>query len=342
MIRLQDVARRAGVSAATVSRAINEPHRLNVATLARVEEAIRALGYRPSRVARRLRVEKGLSRLVGLVIPDIQNPFFADIARGVEDAASRDGYAVFLGNSDDELEKERRYLEVMVAESVDGIVLPPSSSRSEAAEELARSGMPLVCVDRRLTRVRVDTVSVDNALGAEQAVEHLIGLGHSRIGFIVGRLDLSTSVERLEGFERAFRRHGLEQPAGLVVAGDSRASTGRERAMELLRSQERPTALLAGNSMLTLGVLEAIHALGLRIGRDIALIGYDDMPWSLALDPPLTVVRQPAYELGFRAMELLLRRMRAPGGSTTTLLLEPELIVRRSCGAGGAGENPPD
>jgi DNA-binding LacI/PurR family transcriptional regulator len=342
MARLQDVARRAGVSAATVSRAINEPHRLKVVTLARVEEAIRALGYRPSRVARRLRVEKGLSRLVGLVIPDIQNPFFAEIARGVEDAASRDGYAVFLGNSDDDLEKERRYLEVMLSESVDGIVLPPSSSWSVAAEEVARSGVPLVCVDRRLTRVKVDTVSVDNALGAEEAVEHLVGLGHTRIGFIVGRLDLSTSVERLEGFERALRRHGIEQSAGLVMAGDSRANTGRERALELLQSAERPTALLAGNSMLTLGVLEAIHSLGLRIPRDIALIGYDDMPWSLALDPPLTVVRQPAYELGFRAMELLLRRMRQPGGSTTTLLLQPELIVRSSCGAGRAGATPPD
>jgi DNA-binding LacI/PurR family transcriptional regulator len=333
MSRLHEVAKLAGVSPSTVSRALSRPEMVSEGTRARVEEAVRRLKYRPSRVARRLRVERGLSGLVGLVIPDLQNPFFAELARGAEDVAQARGYTVLIGNADEDLEKETRYLEVMRSESVDGIMLPPSSGVNSAAIEMWREGMPLVCVDRRIAGVDVDTVVVDNARGAYDAVAHLIGLGHRRIGFLEGIPGISTSRERLQGYRAALGDHGIEAGRELTRSGDSRRESGRRLGEDLLGQPDRPHALLVGNGMMTLGVLEAIRGLGLRIPEDIAVVGYDDMPWAPVLTPPLTVVRQPGYELGSRAMELLLGRIADPGRSTTAISLQPELVVRGSCGA---------
>lgn len=336
MATLRDVAKLAGVSTSTVSRALSRPELVNRRTRARVEEASRSLGYSPSRVARRLRVERGRASLVGLIIPDLQNPFFAELARGVEDAAQRHGFTVLIGNSDEQQEKERRYLEVMQAESVDGVILPPISERDPAATELVRSGKPVVLVDRRLAKVQADTVVADNVGGAYRATEHLLGLGHRRIGFIEGRPEVSTSRERLEGYTQALAAHGIPRQPELVRSGDSRQQSGRRLAGRLLELSDRPTALLVGNSLMTLGAVESIQRKGLRIPEDVALVGYDDMPWALAMSPPLTVVRQPGYELGHRAMELLLQRMENPGRSKVVVVLEPELVVRRSCGSGVA------
>jgi DNA-binding LacI/PurR family transcriptional regulator len=333
MIKLRDVAELAGVSMSTVSRTICRPQIVNDRTRARVQEAIRVLGYRPSRVARRLRVERGQSSLVGLVIPDIQTPFFADLARGMEDVAQQRGYNVFLGNSDDDIDKERRYLEVMLAEAVDGVILRPCAGHDEAAEELARSETPMVCVDRRLAKATVDTVLIDNVRGAHAATEHLVRLGHGRIGFVAGPRWISTSQERLQGYRQALADHGIEVDNALVREGDARQASGRQLAAELLNLPESPTALLVSNSLMTLGALEAVRLAGLRVPEQVALVGYDDVPWSLAIDPPLTVVRQPAYEVGRRAMELLLKRLQDPERSVTLLQLQPELTVRKSCGA---------
>lgn len=334
MVTLEDVARAANVSISTVSRVLNGSSLVAEETRKRVQQAIEALGYQPSRVARRLRRERRPANLIGLIIPDIQNPFFADLARGVEDVAQQHGYMVFLGNSDEDAAKEKLYLDLMRAESVDGLILPPNAERDAAASELARSGLPMVCVDRRLAKVTVDTVVVDNVRGAYEAVEHLIRLGHRRIGFIEGRPELSTSKERLEGYRKALKDYGTEPDPALVRQGDSRQASGRRLTLELLESPDPPTALFVGNNLMTLGALEAIHSLGLRIPEDIAIVGYDDMPWALAFNPPLTAVRQPGYEVGRRAMELLLQRIREPKRSTTLVLLQPELIVRESCGAG--------
>jgi DNA-binding LacI/PurR family transcriptional regulator len=333
MASLQEVARAAGVSPSTVSRAISRPDMVNAETRKRVEAAVRALGYRPSRVARRLRLTHGYSDLVGLVIPDLQNPFFADLARGVEDVAARHGYTVLIGNSDESVEKETRYLNAMRAEAVDGIILPPSCEGRSAAVDLARAGVPLVCVDRRLDKASVDTVLVDNVRGASEATEHLVGLGHRRIGYLEGKQGVSTTRERLEGYRSALARHGIESDPALVLAGDSRPDGARRLAASLLGSPGRPSALLVGNGMMTLGAVEAIHDLRLRIPEDVAVVGYDDMPWARALVPALTVVRQPGYELGSRAMELLRQRIREPERSITTVMLQPELVIRGSCGA---------
>jgi LacI family transcriptional regulator/LacI family repressor for deo operon, udp, cdd, tsx, nupC, and nupG len=334
MARLQDVARIAEVSISTVSRVVNEPELVNKETRRRVQKAIDQLGFLPNRVARRLRGEGGEAKLIGLVLPDIQNPFFADLARGVEDVAQRHGYLVFLGNTDEDAAKEKLYLDVMRAESVDGIIVPPSSETDEAVADLVRRKLPVVCVDRSLRRGKVDTVVVDNVRGAREAMEHLIGLGHRRIGFIEGLPQLSTSRERLQGYRQALEEHGIAFDPSLVLQGDSRQASGRELTRELLALPERPTALLVGNNLMTLGALEMIHQKGLRIPEDVAILGYDDMPWALALNPPLTAVRQPGDEVGRRAMELLLQRIRDPQRSVSLVMMQPELVVRKSCGAG--------
>jgi DNA-binding LacI/PurR family transcriptional regulator len=334
--RLQDVADAAGVSASTVSRVISRPELVNEETRARVERKIAELGYRPSRVARRLRLETGRSSLIGLLIPDIQNPFFADVVRGVEDAAREHGYALFLGNSDENAAQEARYLDVMRAESVDGVILPPVSGSDAAVAGLVDDGIPVVCVDRRLRRTVVDTVTIDNETGARDATEHLVSLGHRRIGFVVGLPELSTSEERRRGYRMALDAAGIPVEPELVREGDSRQASGRRLAAELLELSDPPTALVVGNGLMTLGALEAIRASGRTIPDDVALIGYDDMPGALAFDPPLSVVRQPAHEMGRRALELLLDRIAHADRAPQLVMLQPRLVVRGSCGGASA------
>lgn len=330
MATLRDVAREADVSVSTVSRVFNEPDKVRKDTLLKVQRAVNELGYRPSRVARRLRLENGLAHMLGLVIPDIQNPFFADLARGVEDVAQANGYTVIVNNSDEDPRKQKLCLETLRTESVDGVIVPPVREKDEDIDALAASGVPIVCVDRRMKDIAYDTIVSDNVRGAHEAVSHLIEHGHRRIGLIGGIPTISTSIERREGYERALVDNGIEVDHDLIREGDSRQGSGRSMAESLLDLPDRPTALFSGNNLMTLGALEAIHLRGLRIPGDISIVAYDDVPWALALNPPLTAVDQPGYEIGRRAAEMLLQRIHEPKRSPTLVTLQPKLIVRKS------------
>ena len=330
MASLQEVAQRAKVSIATVSRVLNKSDKVVPETRAIVEQALRELGYRPSRVARRLRMKDGRAHLVGLIIPDIQNPFYAAIARGVEDAAYAAEYALLLCNSDENPEKERFYLDVMLSESVDGIVLPPFDDTDAAVIEMAATGMPVVCVDRSMAKLKTDLVEVDNHRGAFEAVSHLLDKGHKHIGLIEGRSQVSTSRERRRGYLDALAERGITVRKELMRAGDFKQESGRILANELLALRKPPTALFVCNNLMTVGALATIHQRGLRVPQDVAIVGFDDLPWAEALDPPLTVVRQPAYEVGRQAMELLLKRIMDPDRAPVTVRLLPELVTRSS------------
>jgi DNA-binding LacI/PurR family transcriptional regulator len=330
MASLQEVARQAKVSIATVSRVLNKSDKVVPETRAVVEQALRDLDYRPSRVARRLRMKDGHAHLVGLIIPDIQNPFYAEIARGVEDAAYANRYALLLCNSDENLEKERFYLDVMLDESVDGLVLPPFDETDAAVVDIVKTGMPVVCVDRSLSKVKTDLVEVDNHRGALDAVNHLLDKGHKQIGLIEGRADVSTSRERRRGYLDALAARGIAPRKELMRAGDFKQESGRVLTNELLDLRKPPTALFVCNNLMTVGALGALHQRGLRVPQDVAVVGFDDLPWAEALDPPPTVVRQPAYEVGKQAMELLLKRIIEPTRPAVTVRLLPELVVRRS------------
>jgi DNA-binding LacI/PurR family transcriptional regulator len=332
MATLKDVAREADVSVSTVSRVFNDPEKVRPDTRQRVREASEALDYKPSRVARRLRVQEGEANLLGLVIPDIQNPFFADVTRGVEDVARDQDYALILSNSDESPDKQRLAVDTLVTEEVDGVIVPPVSAEDPEVRRLLDSGIAVVCVDRRIENERVDTIVSDNRQGAYDAVSHLIDLGHQRIAFIGGIPRISTSTERREGYEKALHDHDLPVDPALIKEGDSRRERGTYLTNDLLDLDDPPTALFTGNNLTTLGALAAINTRGLSVPDDVALVGYDDIPWAMALNPPPTVIDQPGYEMGRRATRILLNRLASPDRSPTTVTLQPKLIVRQSCG----------
>jgi DNA-binding LacI/PurR family transcriptional regulator len=327
---LQEVAQRARVSIATVSRVLNKSDKVVPETRAVVEQALLDLGYRPSRVARRLRMNTGHAHLVGLIIPDIQNPFYAEIARGVEDAAYASEYALILCNSDENQDKERFYLDVMQAESVDGIVLPPFDDTDVGVVEMVKTGIPVVCVDRSHGKVKTDLVEVDNYQGGLEAVRHLIAKGHKSIALIEGRTQVSTSRERRRGYVDALTERGIAIRKDLMRGGDFKQESGRLLTNELLDLRKPPTALFVCNNLMTVGALAALHQRGVRVPDEIALVGFDDLPWAEALDPPPTVIRQPAYEVGRQAMELLLKRIMEPNRPAVTVRLLPQLVIRKS------------
>jgi DNA-binding LacI/PurR family transcriptional regulator len=331
MATVKDVARRANVSTATVSRIINNQDTVSPEIRERVLTAIQELDYRPSRVARRLRTNSTF--VIGLVISDIQNSFYTSLTRGVEDVASANGYSLLLCNTDEDPHRERKYLEVMHEENVAGIILA-SATENEHEVKLINAGIPVVALDRVITDVAVDTVLVDNTAGARQAVEHLMARGHRRIGAILGERPITSSIERLAGYEEALRNSGLPVDPDLIRRADLRQVDDSTRcAAELLNLPERPSALFTGNSLITLGALRAINAAGLRIPRDVALVAFDDIPWGEWLDPPLTAIRQPTYRLGQTAAEMLLARIAEPGRPVAQVRLPAELIVRASSGA---------
>lgn len=326
-----DVARRARVNISTVSRTINQTGKIGLKTQERVRRVMREMNYKPNRVARRLRTHEGKSNLLGLIIPNIQNPFFADLARGVEDVAYANNFAVLFCNYDEDPGKEQFYLDIMQAESVDGIILPPIHEHDAAVMQVVRNGTPVVCVDRSMTDAVLDKVEVDNRRGAFEAVGHLIGLGHRHIGLIGGPADSSTGRERLAGYNAAHAKAGVPIRTRYVRFGDYKAESGRRLADDLLSEPEPPTALFVCNRLMTVGALGTIYERGLRIPDEIAIIGFDELPLAGVFNPPLTVVRQPAYEVGKCAAELMIRRLDDPGRAPTSLVLPPELIVRKSC-----------
>jgi LacI family transcriptional regulator len=335
MATLQDVANLAGVSASTVSRVLNNHPYVTEETSARVVAAMKKLNYSPSRVAQQLRTHT--SQIIGLILSDISNPFFTSVIRGIQDVAYRNGFSLIVCNSDEDPERERAYVEILLAERVAGVIIAPALDASPAYGPLFEAGVPVVCVDRPLDGYDADTALVDNVKGASEATSHLIGLGHTRIGLISGPLTITTGLRRQEGYVKALAEHNLPVDPGLMVEGDFDYDSGHRGALALLQLEDPPTALFVGNNLMTLGALNAVHAIGLRIPDDIAVVGFDDMPWAPSLNPPLTAVSQPTYELGERSAELLLQRVRERSLPVRQIVLEPVLVVRDSCGAGKAG-----
>ena len=331
MVTLKDVAKRANVSFSTVSRAINEPGMVKPATRARIEDAIRQLDYTPHRAARRLRGRAAHAKIFGLLIPDIENPFYSGIVRGVEERAFAEGYAVILSNTNEDPDREEFYLNVLRQEAAAGAILPPFSDGGKRTLDPDALGFPVVCFDRRPIQEELDAVVVDNEHGAFMAVSHLAELGHRRIGGIVASVNLSTSREREAGYRRALAEHGLPEDDALIRSGEPRAEAGHELALELLQSDAPPTALFVGNNVMTMGALTALRERGLEIPTDVSIVTFDDPPWASLVTPPLTSVRQPTYEIGRTAADLLLRRVESPDLDGEVRVLPTELVVRASC-----------
>ena len=325
MIGLQDVARAAGVSPATASRALHRPDLVALRTRERVEQAALELGYRPNVLARGLRTRG--SRTIGLIVTDILNPFHATLAKGVQDAAEAQGYTVLMFNSDEQPDKERRALETLHGHLPMGLIVVPTARTRENLSVVA--GLPTIELDRASGLDGAHTIMVDNVSGAREAVSHLTGLGHRRVGMIVGQQDISTARERLQGYREALEAAGLPYEDGLVLPGDHREQGGRLAALRLLSGRERPTALFVGNNEMTVGAVLAARELGLEIPGDLSLVGFDDSRWAQTMSPALSVVSQPTYELGQLACQHLLSLI-AGQPCAGSVRLSTHMIYRQS------------
>ncbi|GGR26049.1 LacI family DNA-binding transcriptional regulator [Deinococcus ruber] len=324
MIGLEEVAKLARVSPATASRALHRPELVALRTRERVEQAALELGYRPNVLARSLRTRG--SRTLGLIVTDILNPFHATLAKGVQDAAEAQGYTVLMFNSDEQPDKERRALETLQGHLPQGLIVVPTSQTGDNLRIVP--GLPVVELDRTSGLPDAHSVMVDNVSGAREAVAHLTGLGHRRIGMIVGRQDVSTARERLQGYREALAAAGLPYLESLVLPGNHREADGRLASMQLLSQRERPTALFVGNNEMTVGAVLAARDLGLELPRDLSIVGFDDSRWAQTMSPALTVVAQPTYELGMVACQWLLSVIQGNPWPENVRL--PTVLIHRS------------
>lgn len=328
---LKKVAEKAGVSIATVSRVINNSPNVNPETRIRIEKIVKDLKYTPNRVAKRLRNRNASGNLLGVLIPDIQNPFYIEVLRGIEDVAYKKKYALIVCNFSQDETKEKLYLDILQSESVDGLIAAPTHEHDQKVINVVKTGLPIVCVDRGLVDADVDVVLVDNRKGAFTAVDYLAKKGYKRIAYISGIPKLPSSRERELGYRDALDANSLPAYDELIRYGDSRHDSGVKLCDELLNLSKPPDAIFTGNNLITLGALETIHKKGLKIPDDVAIIGFDDMYWSISLNPPLTAVRQPAYEIGKCAAEQLISRITNPDRPTSNMILKTELMIRNSC-----------
>ncbi len=344
MATIQDVAERAGVSISTVSRVINQSVAVDPATEERVRAAIDALGYRPNLLARSFR--RRVTHTIGLVVPDNSNPFFAGVARVIEDEGFLAGYSVVLCNSDLSEVKQATYVDALLAKRVDGLILVssglvPTPGGSDVMRRILEAGVPCVVVDRDLGEAPVDQVLVDNHRGGYLAGEHLLRLGHRRLACLVGPNDLTPSAGRIAGFRSALAEAGVELAPDALVRGDGRYAGGAEAARELLRRGVEFTAIFAFNDPMAIGAIGALARAGRRVPEDVSVVGFDDIVQASAICPALTTVAQPIAEMGRRSVALLLERMRHRDAPVARVVLPTRLVERESSRAlPAAGEGP--
>ncbi len=331
MASMNDVAKKAGVSIATVSRVLNNSSSVNEETRVKILKAIKELKYQPSRVAKRLRSKTGGGNLLGVLIPDIQNPFYVDVLRGIEDVAYLNNYVLIMCNFSQDEKKEATYLDILESEAIDGLIAAPVNEDDPRVKKIVRNGLPVVCVDRGLKGMDVDVVCVNNEGGAFQAVDYMLEQGYKRIAYIGGLSSIPSSRFREAGYRRALESRGISVDDDLIVNGNSSYESGVRYTEQLLNLSSPPDALFTGNNLITLGALEVINSRKMQIPQDIAVLGFDDMNWSNALNPPLSAVRQPAYEIGKRAGELLFQRIKDPKRPSIQMILNSELMIRSSC-----------
>ena len=329
MATVADVAKRAGVSVSTAARVLAGSGYASEETRRLVTEAARELGYVPNQIARSLRTKR--TRTVGLLIGDVENPFYSAIARHVEAVAKAAGYHVVLCNSDDDPGIEREYLKLLEGMRVDALIVTPTLKNRRRLAGLMDRGIVIVQIDRQVDGLDADAVLVDNEVGAASAVTHLIEAGHTRIGILTGDLDVPTARQRLAGYERALREHGIAVQRQFVKSGSFHRDHAIEDATELIRADPTPTAIFAANNLLAEALMLALDQQGLRVPRDLSVVAFDDVQWMSIVEPPLTAVRQPVADMARSAAELALRRLRERRElGSSTMVFRTELVKRAS------------
>jgi LacI family transcriptional regulator len=328
---MQDVAAKAGVSKTTVSHVINQTRMVEADTRRRVLDAIAELRYRPNLLARSLTTQK--TGIIGMVISDSSNYFFGETMKGVEEVLLPKNYGLIVCNTNETLEREAHYLNLLLSQRVDGII---AAATSQHWVELSKADMqhtPVVFVDRSFDDMAGPFVGVDNKQGAYLGVRHLLACGHPSVGLLAGYERLSTMRERTAGYEHAIQEAGLPLRDAWIVRSHLSIEDGRRAMRQILAAPQRPRAVFINNNLLALGGLLELRDMGLRCPEDIAIAGFDDHPWAAVADPPLTVVRQPAQQLGRTAARILLALIQHEPVAETHVSLECELVVRQSSGA---------
>lgn len=334
---IKKIAKAAGVSTATVSRVLNGSDKVREDTAKRVMKVVEELDYRLDHVARRMKVKASDSLVIGLIITDIGNPFFSNVAKGVEDITFNNKYVLMICNTNESPEKEKFFLNSLLSEKVSGVIIVPTigNGNDSFIRKLVSNGFPMVTVDRRIKDLNVDSVSINNEAGGFQATQRLIRNGHRRIGIICGIRGLSNTEERLDGYRKALEEARIPLSEELITYGNYVESGGRTAMSRLLALENPPTAVFSTNNLMTLGCIKELYKRKISIPDEIALIGFDDSTWAEALIPPLTTVKQPGYELGVNAAELLIKRLNKRDASKMNIVLNTELVVRESCGSAG-------
>jgi LacI family transcriptional regulator len=340
MSTIREVAKRAGVSPITVSRVINDYDYVSSGTRQRVEAVIEELGYVPNMLGPSLRSKQTMT--LALVMTDITNPFWTTVARGVEDVAQANGYSTILCNTDESEDKQEHYLQMLLRRRIDGILLVPACSDDpKPVQIIQKQGIPVVLLDRQIPDVQVDIVRADSESGAYQLTQHLLSRGYRQIALLTGRQTVSTAVDRANGYLRALADAGLPDSAAKLYWGEFTQDSGFDMANQALSAAPQPTALFAANNFIALGALQALHEQGLHVPDDIALVTLDDSPPNFPialqkdLDPFLTVVNQPAREMGQQAAQLLLDRLKdAIDAEYRHIVLPTKMIIRASRGQG--------
>ena len=331
-INIKDVARKAGVSTATVSRVLGDFHGVRDKTKKKVLKAVAELNYEINAVARHLRQKK--TKTIGIIVENVLSKFCSAIAKSVEDTNNKFGYNTILCNADENPEKELNYLKILKSNRVDGIILTPTGKNSKYVQHLINSGTKVVLLDRLIEGVDCDAILVDNANGAYKAVKHLIDQGYRKIGIVSGILDRTTGAERLKGYLQAIEEAGIAKEDSLIKIGNFKKESGRKLTKELLEQSNKPKAIFTTNIDMSMGALLAIKEKGLTIPNDIGIVCFDDSDWALILEPSITVIRQPVYQLGSTAAELLIKKIEDEENNLdhkpTVVTLKTELIIRNS------------
>lgn len=330
MMKMSDVAKLANVSTATVSRVLRKPDKVSKETRQKVLEAIQALNYQPNMVARQFRTKE--TKTVLVVIPDVTSPFFSEVLRGIEHTALESGYRVILGDTENDINREHEYIELLLQQQADGAILLTARMDRTRLEEIANQ-FPVVLACEYMDELDVPTVSIDNIRGARKATEHLIQLGHTRIAHIAGPMNVILSRDRLKGYEQAMISHQLQINSLYIKEGDFSLESGCNQMLHLMELEVPPTAVFVFNDLMAIGAIKAAKDKGFRVPEDVAVVGFDNIKMTSVFEPNITTIDQPKYEIGKKAMDLLLNLMNGETLQKKKFVLKDKLIVRESSGS---------
>jgi LacI family repressor for deo operon, udp, cdd, tsx, nupC, and nupG len=329
-MKMSDVAKLANVSPATVSRVLSNPELVSKETRQKVLDVINQVNYKPHIVARQFRTKE--TKIILVVVPDITSAFFSKVLRGIEHVAVNNGYQVILGDTENDIEREKEYINLLLQKQADGMVLLTARLNKTNLEEISEH-FPMVLACEYMDGLNVPTVSIDNISSARKATEHLIKLGHTKIAHITGPINVILSRDRMRGYQQAMMSHELDIDSAYIQEGDFSFESGYNQTLKLLALENPPTAVFAFNDEMAMGAIKAAKDSGLKAPEDLAVVGFDNVKMSSVIEPNLTTINQPKYEIGKKAMELLLKIINGESINKKKFVMKDELIIRESCGS---------